>query len=111
MPKLQRALRDWPSDNFKQTLKNEIEAFERGVLPLEKGVSQGGMVDDSHVTVTVLNVQDSGTVIEAKLGIFFTEIVICCGCGDDPMPVNAYCEMQCLVNKETADVEFNVLKG
>ena len=110
MPKFQQALCKWPSDDFKQSLKNELETLEAGVLPLEKGVSQGGMVDDSNITVTVLNVRDSGIAIEAKLGVFFTEVVICCGCGDDPMPVNAYCEMQCLINKDTADAEFQVLE-
>lgn len=109
MPKLLNSLRDWKSDSFAQTLKIEIENLRAGALPLEKGVSQGGLVDDSNIAVTVLGVTDDGDKIQANVGIFFVEVVGCCGCGDEPMANNAYCEMQIKIDKETAEAEMLVL--
>ena len=108
MLRLPNALRDWQSEVFAQTLKAEISSLPSGSLPLDKGVAQGGYVDDSNLSVTVLNVADDTAVIRAKVGIFFTEIVVNCGCGGDPMPTNAYCEMQVMIDKKTADAEFTV---
>lgn len=110
MPKLTNSLQDWNSGSFSTTLKNEVENLEVGTLPLEKGTSQGGFVDDSNIAVTVLRTIDDEKNILANVGIFFTEIVINCGCGDDPMPINAYCEMQIRINKNTAEADINVMK-
>ena len=109
MPKLANSLRDWPSAAFAQTLKEEIGALEAGTLPLQKGVSQGGYVDDSHLTCTVLRVADDERAIRARVGVFFTEIVASCGCGAEPMPQNAYCEMLVSIDKTSAEVQFEVL--
>ena len=72
-------------------------------LPLHLGVSQAGMVGDEAITVMVLNSHDAGQKIEVKLGVFFTEIVINCGCGDDPMLINAHCELLISIDKLTAE--------
>jgi len=109
MPKLANSLHDWNTDVFSRTLKHELEHLPAGTLPLEKGVAQAGMVDDSNITATILNFSDNDKMIQAKVGIFFTEIVINCGCGDDPMPTNAYCEMRITIDKTTAKTEFNIL--
>ena len=109
MFKLPNTLRDWNSVTFNQTLKAELESLPVGSLPLAKGTSEGGYVDDSNLSVTVLQTHDDEQYIQAKLGIFFTEIMICCGCGDDPTPKNAYCEMQVQIDKSTADAHFTVL--
>jgi len=111
MLKLKQLIHHWPSGDFQRILKREIESLAPGSLPLHKGVSQGGMVDDSDISITVLNVHDTDTRIEAKLGVFFTEVVICCGCGDDPMPINAYCELLCTLDKKSAEMVFQVHKG
>ncbi|TCV86383.1 glucosamine--fructose-6-phosphate aminotransferase [Sulfurirhabdus autotrophica] len=110
MPKLPRSLRDWHSDAFVQTLKNEIVELKTGTLPLHQGISQGGYVDDSNISATVLSTTETEHTILTKVGIFFTEIVICCGCGDDPMPQNAYCEMHISINKATAEAEFIIIQ-
>jgi len=98
--KLRNSLQAWGTDSFFQTLKNELEHLEPGVLPLEKAVAQGGYVDDSHITITVLRAEDDEKTIHARVGIFFTEIVINCGCGDDPMETNAYCEMRVTIDRD-----------
>jgi hypothetical protein len=110
MPTLACALRAWPSRSFAQALKRELEDLHIRYLPLEKGTTHGGMVDDDALTVTVLGVEETGEYILAKIGVFFTEIVICCGCGDDPMSVNAYCQMQVVINKQSAEASFELLE-
>ena len=109
MPKFIKSLYDWESDTFTQTLKSELENLETSIIPLDKGTSQGGYVDDSNITATVLRVSDDMTTIHAHVGIFFTEIVVGCGCGDDPMPTNAYCEMQIDIDKATGESAFIII--
>lgn len=106
---LHKSLPAWDTKAFSPTLKAELEAFEPSSLPLHLGVSQAGMVDDKAITVTVLNSRDAGGIIEAKVGVFFTEIVINCGCGDDPMPINAYCELLISIDKVTAEATITVV--
>jgi hypothetical protein len=110
MPKFRNSLHAWQSEPFIQAMKNDLEHLETGVLPLDKAVSQGGYVDDNNITATVLYADEDELAIHARVGIFFTEIVINCGCGDDPMETNAYCEMRISIDKTTAEAEFEVLQ-
>ena len=76
------SLQHWPSDAFNAALKSELEALPSGSLPLEKGVSRCGLVDDNDISVTILNTRQSTSGIQARAGVFFTEIVAGCVCGD-----------------------------
>ena len=109
MTKFTTSLRDWNTAIFPQTLKHELEHLPAGTLPLDKGVVQGGMVDDSNITATILSTAENATAIQAKVGIFFTEIVINCGCGEDPMPTNAYCEIRLSIDKTTAETDLDII--
>ena len=109
MPKLKKSIQYWNSDKFKETLKSEITNLPPGILPLEKCLTQGGYVDDSNISVTVLNATDDQQTIKVKIGVFYIEIVICCGCGDDPMPTNAYGELMVTIDKQTGEAVFDVL--
>lgn len=111
MAKLINALRDWNSDAFTQTLKTEIVNLKSGTLPLNKGVMQGGHVDDSNIAPTLLRVSEDEKCIRADVGIFFTEIVGSCGCGAEPMPQNAYCELRISIDKTTAEAAFFLIPG
>ena len=104
-----QTIQDFKGEYFRQTLKRQIKSLVPGSLPLEKGLTQGGYVDDRDIDVTVLNNVDSEKNLTLKLGIFFTEIVINCGCGDDPMPVNGYCEMQMIIDKQSGAAGFEVI--
>jgi hypothetical protein len=106
---LHEALQAWNTTAFAQTLKAELEALEPASLPLHLGVSQAGMVDDKAITATVLSSRDGDGAVEARAGVFFTEIVINCGCGDDPMPINAYCELLISIDKVTAEATITVV--
>jgi len=110
MTRLLNSLCAWNTGGFAETLRSEILGLESGVLPLDKAVDRGGFIDDSAVEATVLDVIDDEDSIQANVGIFFTEIVACCGCGDEPMPENVYCEIQVKINKLTAATEFRVHK-
>ena len=109
MLKFPGALHSWTSDSFKQTLKSEIENLKTGSLPLQNGISQGGYIDDSKITATILSTSDDHSVIRAKAGIFFTEIVGGCNCNDDPVEVNAYCEIIINIDKTTASANIDSL--
>ena len=109
-PILSRSLASLQTDTFNNELKLELAALPPGTLPLQHALSRGGYVDDADVNATILSSSDISEKIVAHVGIFFTEIVICCGCGVDPMPENAYCEMDVIIDKHTASVEFVLLK-
>jgi hypothetical protein len=108
MPKLANALRDWKSDGFAASLKSDLQQLGCAGLPLHLGVSQGGMVDDQDLQLTVFGCHDDDRQIHAHVGAFFTEIVICCGCGDDPMPINGYCELQVSIDKHSGEASFAI---
>ncbi len=95
--------------SFERALKQELENLPAGTLPLEQGTSRGGIVDDRDISVTVISTQDTGNTLQARVGIFFTEIVGGCGCGDDPVPENTYCEMRVSIDKRSSEAEFALL--
>lgn len=102
MLKLTQSLACWGKDNFSSILKNELQSLPISQLPLDKATSQGGYVDNTPVTVTVNRFIDNDMTIEGRVGIFFTEIVINCGCGDDPMAINGYGEFYIIIDKQMA---------
>ena len=106
-PKFSKSLHAWQTDAFGPTLKGEIEGMSAETLPLNAGTSQGGFIDDSRITATVLTVTDDEYSIVADVGVFFTEIVAGCSCGDEPDSVNAYCRMQIRIDKTTAEAEID----
>lgn len=106
MLKLRGALQKYRSGSFGKVLKRELESLPNGSLPLEKCTSRCGIVDDSHISVTVINTRQYESCIQAKIGVFFTEIVAGCVCGDDPTPENAYCEMLIRIDQATGEAKF-----
>jgi hypothetical protein len=106
MLKLRDALQKYRSGSFDKALKCELESLPSGSLPLEKCTSHCGVVDDSNISVTVINTQQRKSCIQAKIGVFFTEIVAGCVCGDDPTPENAYCEMLIRIDHATGEAKF-----
>ena len=110
MPDRLNALLQSRPGSFETALKQELENLPAGTLPLEKGTSRGGFVDDSDISVTVIKVEQNENGIQAKVGVFFTEIIVGCGCGDDPMPENAYCEMLVSIDRTASAAEFEVIQ-
>jgi hypothetical protein len=109
MPDFSQCLRARGTDRFSSELKNVLLGLAPGVLPLQQGASQGGHVDDSDLDATVLDVTDDKEVIKARVGIFFTEVIGNCACGDEPVPAQAYCVLQVNIDIATAMADFTVL--
>jgi hypothetical protein len=73
-----------------RALASALEALPPGALPLRECCNQGGWVDDSALAFSVLELRPDPLCIEARVGVFFTELVGGCNCHDDPAQVNAY---------------------
>ena len=71
MQKLSKALADYGTDSLAQVLKRAIESLEPGTLPLAQATTQGGYVDDSHISASILSVAENERCIEATAGVFF----------------------------------------
>ena len=89
MPDFSDCLQARGTAAFSRELKAALLGLDAGALPLQAGVTQGGYVDDSNLDATVLDVIDDGAEIRARIGVFFTEVVGNCACGDEPVPVQA----------------------
>ena len=109
MTALPNALHHWKTEAFAQTLKAEIEGLKSAALPLEKALTQGGVVEDSDISVAVITTAEDEKVIEVKIGVFFTEIVAGCSCGDAPMSINAYCQLLVSLDKMTSEASFTLM--
>lgn len=103
------SLRAWGSAAFAATLKREVGALPPGSLPLARATTQGGQVDDRDICVTVLDAAADADGIRARVGVFFTEVVSSCSCGDDPLEVNAYCVLRIDIDRGTAAAAFTVV--
>lgn len=108
--RLPAALEAWDGGDavFAAALKRELTALPAGSLPLDRGTSQGGYVDEHGLLVSVLDAHDDGGALRARIGVFFTEIVASCGCGDEPMAIPAYCELDVRIDRRTAAAAFTI---
>ncbi len=110
MTRLKLPLDDCQSGLFAQQLKHELEHLQAGTLPLEQATTQGGRVDTSDFSAAVVEVREDGGFIRARVAIFFNEVVGGCSCGDDPVSVNAYCEMRVSIDRLTAETELTLIR-
>ncbi len=106
---LTNALKHWGSTEFEQTLKSELENLPTGTLPLQQATCQGGIVDDSNISASILGSEDHDKEIRIRAGIFFTEIVAGCNCSEPPMETNGYCFLEVVIDKTDAEMRVTVL--
>lgn len=104
--RLRNCLEAEDSDSFKRRLALALNALPKGSLPLQAGCEQGGLVDDSDISASVLSVEQDNDRFLARVGIFFTEIAGGCNCNDDPLEVNAYCVLEVAINRRDGVAEF-----
>ncbi len=97
------------SQAFKHSLKLAIENLDPGSLPLHSFTTQGGQVDNKQITATIMQIDELEKLIHARVGIFFTEVVGGCSCGDDPYSVNAYGELLVVIDPVSADASFTAV--
>jgi hypothetical protein len=111
MPCLPASLQAWNSPAFSETLKQELAGLGSGLAPLLQVCSRGGVPDVREIQAMVLHATDSPGCIQAKVGIFFNEIMAGCSCGDEPMSLQAYCEVRVSIDKGTAEAAFTLFAG
>ncbi|MCW8955439.1 MAG: glucosamine--fructose-6-phosphate aminotransferase [Gammaproteobacteria bacterium] len=100
---------NYQSNSFKKMLKHRIEHLRPGSLPLDKGTTQGGIVDDNNISASILAISEAEHSVNIKAGVFFTEIVGGCSCGDDPITINAYCDIIITMNKLSDELQFSII--
>ncbi len=77
--------------DFAATLSRELMGLPEGSLPIAG--EQGGLIDTASIGVTLLSACADADRIELVMGVFFTEIVGGCSCGDEPFSLNGYEEL------------------
>lgn len=112
MIRLDRALQVWGTPRFNDVLKNEIEAIDPGLLPLQQGLTATSYARQKSVSAMVINATEEAQVVHAKVGIFFSGIIAGSCCADDPTPVedqNEYCVMRFDIDKRSAETSVVVV--
>lgn len=108
-----KTLDNFGTPDFNATLKNDILQIEKSQLPLQQALTQTSYVSDTDFSVVVLNSEDNGSTIIAKVGIFFFGIIAGSCCADDPTPVDElqeYCELEFTINKKTGEASIVLLE-
>jgi hypothetical protein len=82
---------------FAEVLRRELLALTDGVLPIAG--EQGGLIDPASLGLTLLTSRADAERIEIVVGVFFTEIVGGCSCGDEPLAVNGYVELSLRIER------------
>ena len=106
MTSLTQSLKHWNTPGFETALKAELASLDDGVLPLQLAATHGGMVDGNNLAISVISTSEAGDNLLARVGIFFTEVVGGCSCGDEPFEANAYCVLDIRLDKSTGVAQF-----
>ena len=112
MIKLSKTAKAFGTDEFKKIAKDEIQAINPSLLPLQQGLSLSSYVSNNAFNVVILNTSENIDVFQIKSGIFYTGIIAGCSCSDDPTPSdeqNEYCEILLNINKTTAETTITLL--
>lgn len=112
MIKLPHALEVWGTPDFENTLKDEIQTMDTGLLPLQEGLTQSSHVSEGDIGVVILKVTETADVIRVKTGIIYAGIIAGSCCTDDPTPMSEqteYCEVQFDIDKVTAEAAVTIL--
>lgn len=112
MLRLEKSLRAWPSHEFSEVVRQELEQLDAAVLPLQQGITQGSYVRDDKLQVMIINVAEDTDVILVKAGVFYSSVIAGCNCADDPTPIDSipeYCVIQLRIDKNTADTEIEMV--
>jgi hypothetical protein len=111
MTKLSQSLQHWGSEEFDTSLKQELEQLRADVLPLKEAIDPDNYVIDFDLGVSIINANEKNDKIHAKVGVYFAEEVSCCSCGEGAPTEEAYCEMDVVIDKQSAEASFSVADG
>ena len=110
--KLTDVLKAWETPDFERAFKENIQELDKGILPLQEGLSQSSHVGDEKISVIVLNTTETTESICVKTGIFYAGIIAGSCCADDPTPGSEnteYCEVLFEINKNSAETAMILL--
>jgi hypothetical protein len=108
MPSFPRTLAALGSPALNEILRDEINALDSTLLPLQQGLTRS-----SHAlpgfTARLLDVEPGPGILRVKAGLLYAGIIAGCSCADDPTPVDEITEY-CVVrfDIDTASGEAGV---
>ena len=109
---LPETLRAWGGDEFRDTLKRELERQPPGALPLQQGLRTSSHALEDDIGAVVLGVDEHPDVLRVRVGIFYAGIIAGCSCADDPTPIEAqpeYCELLLDIDRASAVTTVTLL--
>ena len=89
--KLKKSLAASQSVNFKQILREEIGLLDQSSLPLQEGLTRANYVDDSDLSVLILNIKQTERHIQVKTGIFYQGFIAGCNSHLKPPKLPTFC--------------------
>lgn len=101
------SLAAWGGDDFAIVVKREVIALGAQQLPLEQGLTRGGMVDAENLDATVIAFHETDAGLVVKLGLFYAEVVGGCNCHDDPVAEPGYCEFEVIIDRRSGEAMFS----
>ncbi|MCG7870881.1 MAG: hypothetical protein JAZ11_02115 [Candidatus Thiodiazotropha lotti] len=99
----------WKTDQFNETLKQELESVDPVSLPLQQHLALSSYVSDEPFSVMVIQSHEETRAILAKVGIIYSGVEAGCNCADDPTPIETqpeYCEVIMSIDKASAEATF-----
>lgn len=105
------AARAWGTPQFGQVLRQEL-AVQAQRLPLQRALSQGSMVLDAPLTVTLLDARQQDGGVRVKVGVFFQSVIAGCSCADDPTPITPieeYAELLLTLHLDSARATVQIV--
>ncbi|MCG7906106.1 MAG: hypothetical protein JAY67_03375 [Candidatus Thiodiazotropha taylori] len=96
----------WQTDQFNETLKQELESVDPISLPLQKNLALSSYVSDEPFSIMVIQSHQETRAILVKVGIIYSGVEAGCNCADDPTPIETqpeYCEIMLSIDIDTAE--------
>ena len=106
-------LQTWNSDDFANTLKQEVCTLDPELLPLQQGLQYSSYAISDRLAMSVLNVTHDEKTITVKAGLFYNGIIAGCSCSDDPTPTDEtteYCNVVFCIDKRTAETSVKLIE-
>jgi len=103
----------WDAPDRDEILKREIEAFDAGLLPLQRGLSVGGYALPDGFSVMIVAVGAQGRRLRVKAGVFYHGVIAGCSCADDPSPTDLtteYCELMFDIDRRTGNASVALVE-
>ena len=105
-------LQAWNSEDFANTLKQEVRTLDPELLPLQQGLQYSSYAISDRLAMSVLNVTHDEKTITVKAGLFYNGIIAGCSCSDDPTPTDEtteYCDVLFYINRKTAETRVELV--